>query len=43
MTVRSLFGYDLDVQYDRSPEVPLEPDQLYWAQRMVQMWKDQRE
>lgn len=41
--VHSLFGYDLDVQYERGPEVPLEAGQLNWAQRMVQMWKDQQE
>lgn len=38
-TTHSLFGYDLDAHYERGPEVPLEPKQLNWAQRMVQMWE----
>ena len=41
-TVYDLFGYDLDVDYNRWPEVPLDPDQSHWAQRMIQMWKADR-
>lgn len=41
-TVHTLFGYDLDVHYERGPEIPLEAEQLNWAQRMVQMWKGEQ-
>jgi hypothetical protein len=38
-TVYDLIGYDLVVDYDRSPEVPLPAETLQWAEDRIRQWR----